>query len=800
MKRALTILVAVVFVAAGVYAYRIFGGGSSAGGAISAADAAAMFPSGPAPCPPDPNDLAGIEGWAPGAGQAEKIGQGNAQNFGGFAGGLAGGSSETPTPQASPACTGIAPEVQAYFDRMDKRMALIPEDGYDFNVRAKELATPDAIFAFVRDDIRTEGYAGEMRGPGGTLQSRGGSSVDKAYLLAAMLGAVGVQARLVHAPLSDAEAMQLVNQIAASAPTTLPPPPQLADAFQQLGIDAASAKAQMDAGLPRIDAQFDGLIANAQAPTAELAADLQTGNASLASSNEATLKAWNANVRDHWWVQVQQNGAWADLDPSMQGAKPGSHLGAAPQDDQLTQPGQDQQTTLTLRVIADYDKGAPQTLVQASDTMANLYGMPISVAIGDRSRGTQDLKSATSFTPSLSLGSTSSSGDPFQFDAASGPRITALQVQIETDMPGAQPRIVNRTILDRRNAQGAIDPSWTPERTAYAATTTYSILAVSGDLDPGFAAKREGDGLKAVRAFVAYVAAGGYGKQMPPAGMAAAYPMEDLHYYEQDAIVRQRLQTQSNGSIRFFFDRPQIVMMHRALALDGGKLTGIEQFDIVENGMTAVGSDPQAAIKANFLRGYVDTAIEQHLLAAPSDGGTIALFAAAKRAGIGAKVSTDPKLGGTAIVPASPVALAGRNRVGWWQVEPATGNLVGRMDDGAGQELVEYAISRANDWSTLYSMLQFYGDFFRCIAGAVEAPLAGRGGAQAQEWFKQCAGAALCSYMEAIGVGGAFTLGDVPDLQALIYNIMDLSVPGAKDSWPGTLGAVCSKAFSSPLY
>ena len=52
----------------------------------------------------------------------------------------------------------------------------------------------------------------------------------------------------------------------------------------------------------------------------------------------------------------------------------------------------------------------------------------------------------------------------------------------------------------------------------------------------------------------------------------------------------------------------------------------------------------------------------------------------------------------------------------------------------------------------------------------------------------------------AIGVGGAFTLGEVPDLQALIYNIMDLSVPGAKDSWPGTLGAICSKAFSSPLY
>lgn len=799
MKRIGAILLAIVLVAAGIYAYRLIGGRGSSGGAVSSADAAEIFPSGPAPCPSDPNDLAGIEGWAPGAGQAEKIGQGNAQNMGGFAGGLAGGEQATPTAAPTQACTGLTPEVQAYFDRVDKRMALIPDDGYDPNVLAKELSTSDAIFAFVRDHIRTEAYPGEMRGPSGTLQARGGSSVDKAYLLAGMLGAINVPTRLVHAQLSDAEATQIVNQIANSSVTPMPPSPQLADSYKQLGVDEATGKSRAQSGTSAIDAKFDGLISAAQAPTAQLAAALQNGNAPLASSEERVLKAWTANVHDHWWVQAQQNGAWVDLDPSEPGAKPGSHLGGAPQGDGISAPGNDQQTTLIVRVTADYDRGAAQTLVQASETMANLYGMPISVAIGDRSRGSADLKSATSFTPSVTLGSTSSSGDAFVLDPQSGPRIAALHLQIETDIPGAQPRVVTRTILDRRNAQGAIDPAWTPERCAYAVTTSYSMLAISGDLDPGFAAKREGDGLKAVRAFVAYVSAGGYGKQLPPPGMAAAYPIEDLHYYEQDAIARQRLEAASNGSVHFFFDRPQIVMMHRALALEDGNLRGIEQFDIVENGMLATASTPQTAIKANFVRGYVDTSIEQRLLAAPSDGGTIALFAAAKRAGVASTVSTDAKYGGTAIVPAAPVQLSGRARSGWWQVEPDTGNLVGRMDDGAGQELVEYAIARANDWSTLYSMMQFYGDFFRCIAGAVEAPLAGRGGAQAQEWFKQCAGAALCNYFEAMGVGFAFGAADGLDLQALIYNIFDLSVPGAKDSWPGTLGAACGKVFTSPL-
>ncbi|MBV8720501.1 MAG: hypothetical protein JO277_00025, partial [Candidatus Eremiobacteraeota bacterium] len=151
--------------------------------------------------------------------------------------------------------------------------------------------------------------------------------------------------------------------------------------------------------------------------------------------------------------------------------------------------------------------------------------------------------------------------------------------------------------------------------------------------------------------------------------------------------------------------------------------------------------------------------------------------------------------------PATPVTVDGKSRTGWWQVDTAYGNLIGRMGpDGAGQELVEYAIARANDWSTLYAMIQFYGDFFRCIAGAVEAPLSGLQGAAAQKWFEQCAGAAICSYLEALGSGEALTRLEISDLDTLLYNILDLSVPGSKDSWPPSGGAVCSGLFKSPLY
>jgi hypothetical protein len=227
----------------------------------------------------------------------------------------------------------------------------------------------------------------------------------------------------------------------------------------------------------------------------------------------------------------------------------------------------------------------------------------------------------------------------------------------------------------------------------------------------------------------------------------------------------------------------------------------VQAFDVVENAMAASGNDPAAAIRANFTRGYADEYLEQHLWSSPNDGGTIAVIAQAQRTGVPLRVLNGEQYGGTALAPAKAVVVDGTPRMGWWQIDAAYGNLIGRMGpDGAGQELAEYAIARANDWSTLYGMIQFYGDFFRCIAGAVEAPLSGRSGAAAQEWFKQCAGAAICSYMDAVGSGEALGRAGLTDLEILLYNILDLSVPGSKDSWPPTGGAACSGLFKSPLY
>lgn len=71
----------------------------------------------------------------------------------------------------------------------------------------------DAAFTFVRDRIGLEAYPGSLRGARGTLWSRAGNSLDQADLLLTLLRAQAIDARLARGTLGDTEVRALIRSL-----------------------------------------------------------------------------------------------------------------------------------------------------------------------------------------------------------------------------------------------------------------------------------------------------------------------------------------------------------------------------------------------------------------------------------------------------------------------------------------------------------------------------------------------------------------------------------------------------------
>ena len=208
----------------------------------------------------------------------------------------------------------LAAGYEATAEALEKIAQVAP--AADFN--PAELATtiegdPAAVTAWVTAHIAHGVYRGTLKGAQGTLEDRRGNALDRALLLAALLQAKGLEVRLARATLSADTAAKLAAAIASETHVAAPPvDPALTDPIiEALVADPRVNGAAWRDGAAARDAAADA----ADAASAVLKDKALNALSALVTPSLAVAEDATALLADHWWVQTNWGGGWADYDP-----------------------------------------------------------------------------------------------------------------------------------------------------------------------------------------------------------------------------------------------------------------------------------------------------------------------------------------------------------------------------------------------------------------------------------------------------------------------------------------------------
>lgn len=202
---------------------------------------------------------------------------------------------------------------------------LEPAD-YDVAALGLELAfeEPDAIAAWVSNNIRYEAYDGLLRGPQGTIVAKAGNALDQAVLLARLLGDAGFDARVALGTLGEQDARRLVmsmfddsNGETGTGATAILPDAALTDLADIAGVapsDLSGVVSTM-AGMELQDlSEFHDALAQTQAILAE--AEQPVGQEAVAELiDDASRYAWVE-------YRSSTSGEWIPAHPAWEGAPP----------------------------------------------------------------------------------------------------------------------------------------------------------------------------------------------------------------------------------------------------------------------------------------------------------------------------------------------------------------------------------------------------------------------------------------------------------------------------------------------
>lgn len=596
----------------------------------------------------------------------------------------------------------------------------------------------ERIFGFVRDEIRYEPYPGSLRGARGTLLARAGSSADQAVLLAGLLASSSVPVRYVTGSLEPAaiQALMATAVVDAAAARREIEQAVLSEADIAAGLrpDIPTADRPADAGLsPEVMARILEVAEADQEMMGQVAKDqlertIEQLGVALASVG-VTLPLGVSSMPEpertrHVWVQADPGSGWLDMDPSLPSVVPGGGVGAAAVATLDALPD-DLRHRVVFSVLAEsfVGGGLTQSAILEWGAFADQLAYQ-GVALGFvRPEAAPDvnflgagLSDGATYVPALfvddtaflsptaiSIATGGGGGGLFGGFGGGGEGLvegetTAVWLEVRVTVPGAEPRIARRQVFDRigrtTRESGVVDPYAIPP-------------AELVDLGPG----EEGEYPPCGKVFAFSVSGGttnlkalieGVDYRLPGVGSLLAAGWQ---------VTRDELRSEladTTGCLPFD-DAPSVVawvvtptpegpvlstdIYHRtfgtvslsdrapgaAPALLAGVLGHVAERMAAGDGLPSGDLDGSFRVSVGSLfQMALDQGIPLRALMGEIPQGLS--LDAESTALIGAAVES----GSIVVVPERPLDVGGSPRLGWWVIDPLTGQAVDQLDTGGG--------------------------------------------------------------------------------------------------------------------
>lgn len=683
------------------------------------------------------------------------------------------GDNETPAADESGAASvaGARPTDVADLDGLvDLTLAGFDElrrADFDPAALAKSLGTdPQFHFAWVRDNTWWVPYRGLLRGSQGVLLDRVGSNMDRAILLADLLRRSGHRVRLARADLPESRARELLakippvlNQRIGKAQGHASNERKRAHSELMPGLERAM---QQDLAESRAVAEKASTLVSSHAE--ELYAHLKGSAANAAGQDERV--AVNA-MRDHWWVEREDNGKWIALDVLLPGVQEGSALTVATttfvwdaQQAMPDVPKADLHSVQLRLIVEQYGDGATKelTVLETALRPAEVLEQPITLmhlpdpwpatlpdtqtdpnAVGNAAvnvrewlpvlRVGDEFIHQSGFTDSGDLISNpldakrdiaATGGGGFMSGFAeqlgegeiASTSLTAEWLEYEIYVPGEQIQRIRRPVFDlpgpARRASGIENfDANTNERLIEryeALLSSIQVFIQTSDLTVEFLAHLAAKSIVAKQATLRELSRE---RDAAKSQELSAQVLDSLDIWGPLPILglwRSELAGPSSAS---FIDRPNVLNYRIGFpAVNADRVVYREAIDIASNSTGVTWGAGRNSFEVRLRQGVIDTVAE--VLALGGDfsrtENTAAVFAMAG-AGQGrgkfvrprdteavrklgwpddavAKLGADIGAGFAAVALDQPVVRDGRQRVGWWRVDPLSGETIGVMDTG----------------------------------------------------------------------------------------------------------------------